>query len=437
MELVRTPAESGLIDLCQTPSIEGPSWFTARQDQARDEFISLGLPHRRVEEWKYTDLKSGLKSLYPKASSQTPPSTTALNEALGATLATLEAHRLVLVDGVFNADLSDDAIGSDVELLPLTDGLKDASPWLEGLGDNLGQDRDAIQALNLVTMQGGVALRLAEKAKLDKPVHIIFANTNMKASSFASRLYFDIGAAAKVEIIETHISLNQDVSLQANIVTELMIGDWAQVSHVKFTKDTSDSVHLANVSGKLGKETDYKFFQFTLNGGITRNQIYMRYEGDEAKADISGVALLNGMSHADMTLVMDHDAVGCESRELFKTVLDGTAQAVFQGKVIVQPGAQKTDGEMMSKALLLSEHAEFDSKPELEIYADDVLCGHGATTGQIDDELLFYLKARGIEDAQARALLIQAFVGEAFELVENEQVREMMIDHAVAWYNQA
>jgi len=436
MEIVRTPAETGLIDLCQTPSIEGPAWFTARQNQARDEFISLGLPHRRVEEWKYTDLKSGLKTIYPKEGGQTPPSREILDEALGATLASLEAYRVVLVDGVFNADLSDENIAPDVELLPLSDGLKGASPWLEGLGDNLGKARDAIQALNLATMQGGAALRLADKASLDKPLHIIFANTNAKASSFASRLYFDIGAAAKVEIIETHVSLTKGVSLQANIATELMIGDWAQVSHVKFTKDTSDSVHLANVIGKLGKETDYKFFQFTLNGGITRNQIYMRYEGDEAKADISGVALLNEASHADMTLVMDHNAVGCESRELFKTVLDGTAQAVFQGKVIVQPGAQKTDGEMMSKALLLSQEAEFDSKPELEIYADDVLCGHGATTGQIDDELLFYLKARGIEDSQARALLIQAFVGEAFELVENEKIREMMIDQAIAWYNQ-
>ena len=188
---------------------------------------------------------------------------------------------------------------------------------------------------------------------------------------------------------------------------------------------------------KLGQETDYKFFQFTLDGGLTRNQVYVRYDGAEAKADISGVALLSDKSHADMTLVMDHAAVGCESRELFKTVLNDTARAVFQGKVIVQPGAQKTDGEMMSNALLLSEQAEFDSKPELEIYADDVLCGHGATTGQIDDELLFYLKARGIEDAQARALLIQAFVGEALELVENETMREVMIEQVVQWYERS
>ena len=178
-------------------------------------------------------------------------------------------------------------------------------------------------------------------------------------------------------------------------------------------------------------------FQATLDGGLTRNQVEIRYDGDEAKADISGVALLSGKSHADLTLVMDHAALSCESRELFKTVLDDEGRAVFQGKVIVQPGAQKTDGEMMSKALLLSETAEFDSKPELEIYADDVLCGHGATTGQIDDDLLFYLKARGVPDEEARSLLIQAFVGEALELIDNDALRDYVINQTLAWYEKA
>ena len=434
MEVVRTEAENGLIEIAKATQLEGPEWFSNLQQQARDEFVSLGLPHRRVEEWKYTDLKSTLKTALPLAQTGDELSNEAINQALGSARANLDAHRLVIVDGQFHSELSDQSLADGIEVLSLKDALQTGQSWIENLGKVSDQARDAIQALNLATVQGGIAIKLAEKTELAKPLHVVVVNTSQNPSSVATRLYFDIGAAAKVELIESHIALNKGIETQANIVTELTIGNWAEVSHVKFTADEPTAVHLANVMAKLGQETDYKFFQFTLDGGITRNQVYVRYDGAEAKADISGVALLSGKSHADLTLVMDHAAVGCESRELFKTVLNDTARAVFQGKVIVQPGAQKTDGEMMSKALLLSEQAEFDSKPELEIYADDVLCGHGATTGQIDDELLFYLKARGIEDAEARALLIQAFVGEALELVENETMREVMIEQVVQWY---
>lgn len=435
MEIVRTEAETGLIALGEASEFKGPEWFVALQRQARDEFSSLGLPHRRVEEWKYTDLKSRLKTAFAPAVASETPSEEAINVALGEELAALEAHRLVVVDGVFERALSDISIAEGVEVLSLVDALGSNVPsWLERLGGILPGKRDAIQALNLSVLQGGVAVRVADKTELAKPLHVIFVNSIAATSSVASRLYFDIGAASQLEIVESHVALNEGVESFANIVTELVVGDWAKVRHVKFSADSDKSVHLANVIGKLGREADYGFFQFTLNGGVSRNQVYMRYDGADAKADISGVALLSGSSHADMTLVMDHAGVGCESRELFKTVLAGDSRAVFQGKVIVQPGAQKTDGEMMSNALLLSDQAEFDSKPELEIYADDVLCGHGATTGKIDDELLFYLKARGIADADARALLVQAFVGEALELVENDIVRDVLIDQVVRWY---
>lgn len=433
MEVIRTEAEKGLIEMSEAPKLQGAAWISDLQEKARAEFLALGLPHRRVEEWKYTDLKTALKTVFPLVSERHDVSVEALNNALGNELSQLDAYKLVIVDGQFDKDLSDQTYGDDVEIVALNNELTALPTWLKRIGQITKSERDAVQALNLALMQGGVAVRIADKCDLDKPLHLIFVNSSDVASSFASRLFFDIGSAAKIELIESHVSLSKE-PVQTNVVTELCVGNWAHVRHVKFTEDNSESVHLANVIGTLGKEADYGFFNFTVNGGMTRNQIEMRYEGDDAKADISGAALLTGSSHADMTLVMDHGAEGCESRELFKVVLDETSRAVFQGKVIVQPGAQKTDGEMMSKALLLSESAEFDSKPELEIYADDVLCGHGATTGQIDEDLLFYLKARGITDAEARALLIQAFIGEAIELVENDTVREMLINRSVAWY---
>ena len=435
MELVRTEAETGLISLSEEAKIDGPAWLKELQETARAEFQAKGLPNRRVEEWKYTDLKSAMKVAF-KPVDQGDVTEAQINEQLGAELAAISTHKLVFVDGQLNEQLSDCSLGEASEVLSLKAALADDVSWVQSIGTVQQNERDAVQALNLALMQGGAAIKIADRHELSKPIHLIFVSTATSESSVASRLFFEIGAAAKVEIIESHISL-EDKPSQTNLVTEVLVGDWAKVRHVKFTNDHKESVHLSNVIGKLGKEADYGLFQATLDGGLTRNQVEIRYDGDEAKADISGVALLSGKSHADLTLVMDHAALSCESRELFKTVLDDEGRAVFQGKVIVQPGAQKTDGEMMSKALLLSETAEFDSKPELEIYADDVLCGHGATTGQIDDDLLFYLKARGVPDEEARSLLIQAFVGEALELIDNDALRDYVINQTLAWYEKA
>ena len=435
MELVRTEAETGLISLSEEAKIDGPAWLKELQETARAEFQAKGLPNRRVEEWKYTDLKSAMKVAF-KPVDQGDVTDAQINEQLGAELAELSTHRLVFVDGQLDESLSDLSLGEASEVLSIKAALANDVSWVQSIGTVQQNERDAVQALNLALMQGGAAIKIADRHEVSKPIHLIFVSTATSESSVASRLFFDIGAAAKVEIIESHISL-EDKPSQTNLVTEVLVGDWAKVRHVKFTNDHKESVHLSNVIGKLGKEADYGLFQATLDGGLTRNQVEIRYDGDEAKADISGVALLSGKSHADLTLVMDHAALSCESRELFKTVLDDEGRAVFQGKVIVQPGAQKTDGEMMSKALLLSETAEFDSKPELEIYADDVLCGHGATTGQIDDDLLFYLKARGVPDEEARSLLIQAFVGEALELIDNDALRDYVINQTLAWYEKA
>ena len=436
MDVVRTEAETSLIEIAGSSQIDGPSWFADLQAKARDEFQNLGLPHRRVEEWKYTDLKSSIKTAPPLAKTAGTVSVATIDQALGKALSSMDAHRLVIMDGQFDASLSDPDLPEELEVYALHDALKSGENWIDNLGQVGTAERDAVQALNLATLQGGIAVKVADKCDLSKPLLLVVVNSNEAPSTTASRLFFSIGTAAKVELIERHVALHTASANHTNMVTELEVGDWAEMHHVKVTTDGDEALHLANVMTNLGKESNYQFFQFTLDGGITRNQLYVRYNGEEAKADISGAALLSGKSHADLTLVMDHAAEGCESRELFKTVLDDNSRAVFQGKVIVQPGAQKTDGEMMSNALLLSESAEFDSKPELEIYADDVLCGHGATTGQIDEELLFYLKARGVPEAEARALLIQAFIGEALELVENETVRDMLINHVVEWYEQ-
>ena len=216
-------------------------------------------------------------------------------------------------------------------------------------------------------------------------------------------------------------------------MTELKVGDKAALKHVKLQRDGDDALHLSTWLVELGADARYDAFQFSTGAALARNQVYLRFAGEGAAADMSGAFLLRGQQHCDTTLLVEHRVPHCASRELFKGVLDDEARGVFQGKIIVSPGAQKTDGKQMSGALLLSERAEFDSKPELEIFADDVVCGHGSTSGQIDEDLLFYLEARGIPEAQARALLIQAFVGEALEKVEDEALRERSGAASAEW----
>jgi Fe-S cluster assembly protein SufD len=183
----------------------------------------------------------------------------------------------------------------------------------------------------------------------------------------------------------------------------------------------------------IGARARFNDFTFNVGGGVVRNQLFVRFDGEGTLASIRGASLLKGTQHADTTVVADHKAGGCQSREMFKAVLDDASRGVFQGKIIVRPKAQKTDAKMMTQALLLSEEAEADNKPELEIFADDVQCAHGATSGALDEDLKFYLMARGIPEPEAEALLVQAFVGEAVEGIEHAGLRDALMDHVAAW----
>ena len=192
-------------------------------------------------------------------------------------------------------------------------------------------------------------------------------------------------------------------------------------------------MHLANWLVDVGANADYRGFQFTSGVTLARNGLAVTFKGEDAKIDLSGVFLARKTQHVDTTLVVDHAVPACLSRELFKGVLEDEARGIFQGKVIVRPDAQKTDGKQMAQVLMLSPNAEFDSKPELEIYADDVVCGHGSTSADLDEDLLFYCRSRGIPEAEARALLIESFVGEALAKIEREDVREALTEWRGGW----
>ena len=211
------------------------------------------------------------------------------------------------------------------------------------------------------------------------------------------------------------------------------IGDGARLDHVRLIEDGREAFNISSHQVTLGANAHFNTFGMTSGSSVSRYQAVIAFAGEGARVETNGVNLLNGRQHADTTLFLDHAVPNCTSREIFRAVVDDRGHSVFQGRIIVRPHAQKTDAKMMTRALLLSDEAEADNKPELEIFADDVTCGHGATAGALDESLLFYLRARGLSEKEAQALLIQAFVGEAIESIANDALRELAISAAQRW----
>jgi Fe-S cluster assembly protein SufD len=401
------------------------------RQEAFATFERLGLPHRRVEEYKYTDLRALMREVLPLAAAPDAKAI-ARAKAAAANVAVEGAATLVLVDGVFAAELSDTAgLESGVGVRTLRDAL--ANTENEARADLLlSLTTDAMIALNAALATDGVVITVAAGAQLARPLQIIHVATASKASA-VSRSFLQLGDGARATLVESVVAADGAAGYQINDAMVISVGDEAELSHTRLMRDADDAVNVTSHITKVGAKSKLNLFNMTSGGAISRLQGFITLAGEDSELNINGVNLLRDRQHGDLTLVVDHAVPGCTSRENFRAVLDDRAHSVFQGRIIVRPQAQKTDGKMMTRALLLSDEAEADNKPELEIFADDVSCGHGATSGALDDSLLFYLRARGLPEKQAQALLIQAFVGEAIEAIEDEALRERVIATAQAW----
>ena len=343
------------------------------------------------------------------------------------------AHRIAFVNGRHRADLDDVGDASGLEIATLEKALASAPDKVaEGLANV--EASGAIASLNTAFMTDGAIVRIADEATLAKPLLVVFVRAGSQKHSVAVRNVISVGKKATATIIEAHVSLpGAAKEAQSNAFSEVTVGDAAKLNHVKVAVDEGKCVHLANWDISLGTDAKYHGFQFSSGLGLARNEINVLYTGEGGKLDLSGAYMARGHEHIDTTLVVDHAVPACESRELFKGVIDNHGRGVFQGKIIVRPDAQKTDGKQMSQALMLSEDAEFDSKPELEIFADDVVCGHGTTSAELDPDLLFYCRSRGIPESEARALMIESFIGEAIDKVENTELHAALMTLATNW----
>jgi Fe-S cluster assembly protein SufD len=393
--------------------------------RAFEAYEHAGLPNRRVEEWKYTDLRVLLREVKPLAAR---PDAAALERAK-ATLKPIAidgATKLVLVDGTFVPELSD-AAPAGVSVGSLRDALENGKGELLDAGV-----KDVMVSLNAALATDGVVVAIADGTALAKPLQIIHVATASSASA-VSRSQLKIGKGARVTLVENFVAADGAKAYQAHDALLLSVGDGVELTQVRLMADAVDAANITSAIFAVGAKAKLNVFNMTAGGAVSRYQGFVALAGEGSELNVNGVNLLNGTQHGDTTLVVDHVVPQCTSRELFRAVIDDRAHSVFQGRIIVRPDAQKTDGKMMTRALLLSDEAEADNKPELEIFADDVTCGHGATAGALDESLLFYLRARGLPEKAAQALLIQAFVGEAIEGIADDDLREAVMAVAERW----
>lgn len=407
-------------------------WLAARRDAARARYAAHGLPTPREESWKYTSLNRLPRIGFTAA---TPAGEATVDSLpVGAAIAA-ECHLAVLVNGRFRADLSDlDRLPAGVTAQGMADALAERPEALEPhLGRIAGESGSSLASLNTAQIADGLYLNLAEGVTLDRPLHLISVGAaGDRPAAFHPRLLVVAEPNSHACLLESHVGAG-DGAYFSNGVVEIALGDGAMLQHYKLQNDHPAAWHIAATGVDLAKGAVYDSFVLQIGGRLARNEIAARIFGPHAECRLNGTYLLRGRQHVDNTTLIDHAAPNSTSHEVYKGVVDDQARGVFQGKILVRKDAQKTDGHQLNKALLLSPGAEIDSKPELEIYADDVKCGHGATAGELDDDALFYLRARGIDRETARGLLIEAFIGEAIDEISRPTMRNALRDIVAGW----
>jgi Fe-S cluster assembly protein SufD len=368
----------------------------------------LSLPHRKMEDWRWTDLRQLIDRPYPPRQTVVARGVEKLIKS--SPFAKVAGARMVFVNGHFAAEhsqLKNDELASKVKI------------------------EEPVIAMNAAFATDGARLRISGNA--DTPIELLFVSTDAAPRTIATRNVIEIEKEASVTVIETHMG---EGAYLANCVTEISLGESAKLDRIKVELESGEAIHLSHTHVTLARNSVLNDFTLTSGAGVNRQNGTVEFQGQGIDAKVSGAFMLSGEQHADTRLVIDHQQPHCTSRELFKCVMDDHARGIFQGKVMVRKDAQKTDGKQSSHALLLSETAEFDAKPELEIFADDVVCGHGATSGDLNHDHLFYLMSRGIPEAEAKSLLIAAFVGEAFDVVAHEGIKEALVKFSRKWLTQ-
>ncbi|WP_296763655.1 Fe-S cluster assembly protein SufD [Sediminimonas sp.] len=401
---------------------KGAAWIEAARDAARARLREMGLPGRRDEYWKFTRPDS---LTAPEA-----PAAALFEMGEPQVFDGFDRVKLVFVDGVFDADSSDDPALAGVEIERLATAAQTDIHWARetyGILEARGQTPvpRPLAALNTACAGDGVLIRATARA--EKPISLIYRHESKTSDAYLHHV-IRVESGAELTLLE-----NGPAAARFNKVMEVDIADGGRFNHVRAQGRDHERRAATHIFARLGAEAVFKSFTMTVNGQMTRNECVVEMAGDDAVAHVAGAAMGDGDFHDDDTVFVTHDAERCESRQVFKKVLRGGAVGVFQGKILVKAGAQKTDGYQISQSLLLDGDSQFLAKPELEIYADDVVCSHGSTTGAIDADTLYYLRSRGLPKAEATDLLVLSFLAEAVEEIEDDALRNEVTARLGAW----
>lgn len=407
-------------------------WLAGLREQAWQRLLSAGFPSLRDEDWRYTSvapIEQGRFTLAPAAG------TAEVDAARIDALALPGAHLLVFVDGRHAPSLSRlGALPAGVGIDSLAALLARQPEAVQAQLERVAQmkpDDSAFVALNTACMGDGACIRLADGARLEAPIQLLFLASTAQQASHSRNLVL-AGADSSATVVEHHAALEAPEYF-TTVVTDIVLGRGARLEHYKLQQESRQGLHIAAIRAGLAGDSHFASSAFALGGALARADIHVSLDGAGTGCTLDGLYLGDGRRHVDHHIRVDHQLPQGSSRALYKGVLGGSSRAVFDGKVIVHPGAQQSDASQVNRNLLLSEKAEVDTKPRLEIWADDVKCSHGATVGPLDADQVFYLRSRGLDDAAARALLTHAFAAEMVQRVGLAPLRERLDSLLHAW----
>jgi Fe-S cluster assembly protein SufD len=402
-----------------------PSRVNAMRTRAMESFATLGFPTTKNEDWHFTSVSPITESefTFVLAATGDVRESDLTQFAFGD-----DWHTAVFVNGRFAPELSSlDALDSGLRFVPLADAWTSAPDLAKRVGTIVSApERHAFTQLNTAFMPDGAVVHVGRDVRVLHPIHLVFVtDANAAKTVMYPRNLIVLERGAKATVVESYVSLS-DATYLTNAVTEVAVDDGATLEHYKIQRESRRAFHVGTAEARQGRDSHYISFSFATGAELSRTNVYTNLDGEGCGATLNGLYMLDGDQHCDHQTRIEHTQPNCFSREVYKGVLDGRSHGVFNGKVYVHPIAQKTDGKQTNNTLLLSKDARVDTKPQLEIFADDVKCTHGATVGRLDEMALFYMKSRGVNAETARRLLVYAFAAGVVETIEQPELREVL-----------
>jgi Fe-S cluster assembly protein SufD len=420
------------------PAAGAPAWVRDIRAEGLDRFAENGFPSTRNEEWRFTRVRPLLQHEFARIDRPSPNGFSAARVAEASFLDT-GCHRVVFVDGHFAGKLSAiDSLPEGLEVKSLRAAFETDGDLVRGhLARYAATDTNPFAALNTAYLLDGAFVRIARGAVIKQPIHIVCVSTVAKSEVISHpRNLIVIGESAQATVIESYVGAEEGVYF-TNALTEIAVGKGARFNHYKIQKESRTAYHMASLWAHVGGEARFATGYVSMGGSLVRNDVVTTLDGEGIDCTLDGLYVAEGHQHVDSHTRIEHAKPHCRSHELYKGILDGRAKGVFNGKIHVHPDAQKTDAIQSNGCMLLSDDAQINTNPQLEIYADDVKCTHGAYVGQIDEEAVFYLRSRGIEEPEARHMLIYAFANEVLERIDVEPLRERLSRDLFTWLSRS